>query len=217
VDYYAQMHESTVGASADRSALDSLINSETWQRFRLLSKLSFVYQGPWEEAQQLLQTALSIRCDLPVKRLLENRPYCACGFRLSRIVSIPQLVSSLEEIVRRGTEGYMKTISSWGSGLAQALIVIGEKQGDNEIGSKALRLASALKEGREEYSTGDIELIEEALNSGGVPPLRVELPADLGGLLTREELRVRLKQWVDGLPDQPALVDFRGRDQEDAC
>jgi hypothetical protein len=216
VDYYALMHESTVGASADRSALDSLLNSEMWQRFRLFSKLSFVYRGPWEEAQQLLQTALSIRCDLPVKRLLENRPYCACGFRFSRIVSIPQLVSNLEEIVRRGMQGYMQTISSWGSSLAQALIVIGEKHGDDGIRSKALRLATALKEGSEEYSPGDIDLIEEALNSGGVPPLRVELPADLEGLLTREELRARLKQWVDSLPDQPALVDFRGRDPEDA-
>jgi hypothetical protein len=113
-------------------------------------------------------------------------------------------------------QGYMQTISTWGSSLAQALIAIGEKHGDDETRSKALRLATALKEGSEEYSPGDIELIEEALNSGGVPPLRVELPADLGGLLTREELRARLKQWVDGLPDQPALVDFRGRGPEGA-
>jgi hypothetical protein len=109
----------------------------------------------------------------------------------------------------------MQTISSWGSSLAQALVVIGENHDDNEIRSRALRLASALNEGSEEFSPGDIYLIEEALNSGGVPPLRVELPADLGGLFTREELRARLKQWVDGLPDQPALVDFRGRDQEE--
>jgi hypothetical protein len=105
----------------------------------------------------------------------------------------------------------MRTLSLWGSSLAYALSTVAKKRGDGDSRSDGLDLAAALARGEENhpYSTSDIDLIEEAMSSGGVPPLSVELPSDLGGLLTREELRARLEQWIDGLPDQPALIEFR--------
>jgi hypothetical protein len=39
------------------------------------------------------------------------------------------------------------------------------------------------------------------------PPVRLRLPTSDYGLLTREELRARVNQWLDDLPSEPALVE----------
>jgi hypothetical protein len=98
------------------------------------------------------------------------------------------------------------------------LNVIAEQRKDNSARDGALRLAASLAQGNNdfEYSQKDIDLIEEALRSGGVPPVRIEVPAEVTGLLTREELRARLTQWIDTLPDYPALVDVIVQGRENA-
>jgi hypothetical protein len=41
------------------------------------------------------------------------------------------------------------------------------------------------------------------------------LPISDYGLLTRDELRARLNQWLDDLPNEPALVEVVERDGND--
>jgi hypothetical protein len=42
-------------------------------------------------------------------------------------------------------------------------------------------------------------------------PLHVARPAvEAFGLVTREDLRARLNQWLDELPDEPALLEVSG-------
>jgi len=208
-DHYSRLHETTVGGSIDHGALNSLLNSADWHSFRSLSALSIVNKGYWEEAKRLLDTAIRTRCDLPVRRLLEKEPYCACGFRLARSRSLSQLVSTLNEIMQQGISAHLQTLALWGRNLAHALNVIAEQQTNDAARDEALRLAASLAQGNNdfEYCQKDIDLIEQALRSGGVPPIRIEVPAEVSGLLTREELRARLTQWIDTLPDYPALVD----------
>ncbi|HEY0384703.1 MAG TPA: hypothetical protein VGC64_01765, partial [Pyrinomonadaceae bacterium] len=101
------------------------------------------------------------------------------------------------------------TLSFWGQPLAQALEALAAEEASVETNEIARTLAAALAEGDapRPLSPLEIQLIERALQQTAVPPLRVSLPATGYGLMTRDELGARLKQWLDDLPSYPALVD----------
>jgi hypothetical protein len=52
-----------------------------------------------------------------------------------------------------------------------------------------------------------LRLIEYALKNTVLPPVRVDLPFGGFGLLTRQELHERVKQWIEELPEHPALIE----------
>ena len=61
----------------------------------------------------------------------------------------------------------------------------------------------------------DVRLLERAIERMTAPPVvRVRVPAGEYGMLTREELRARLDQWTDELPDQPALIEVISEDEK---
>ncbi|MDQ3818415.1 MAG: hypothetical protein M3362_12175 [Acidobacteriota bacterium] len=58
------------------------------------------------------------------------------------------------------------------------------------------------------FTPADVDLIDKALERMATPPpVRLQLPGSDYGLLTRDELRARLNQWLDDLPSDPALVE----------
>jgi hypothetical protein len=137
---------------------------------------------------------------------------------LARAKAPGRVSAELTDLVRRGLESHRQTLASWSQSLALALNVAADQQPDDQVKEYAQKLASrlALTNVTTTLSVAEIDLIELALQSGGVPPLRVEMPAGVSGLLTREELRARLGQWLNGLPDYPALVDVVSRSENNA-
>jgi hypothetical protein len=150
-----------------------------------------------------------VRCDLPVRKVLEDRARCSCGFKLSAARNDSESAQSLKSVVRRGLEAHSRTLMAWRTKLKDVLISLAEAESDDQRKARKANLALRLDDGdgRLELTAAELDLLEEALQSGSLPPLRVEVPADISGLLTREELRGRLRQWVDDLPNHPALVD----------
>ena len=64
----------------------------------------------------------------------------------------------------------------------------------------------------------DVGLIKQALEAVKSPaPVRVNLPADSYGLLTRDELRARLVQWLQDLPAEPTLVEVASSNDNNAA
>ena len=55
----------------------------------------------------------------------------------------------------------------------------------------------------------DVRLLDLALHRmSSTTSVRVAVPTETLGILTRDELKIRLNQWVDDLPVQPALLEI---------
>lgn len=207
-EHYANMHERSVGASSDHRAIDILLRSNEWREFESLSQLSIVNDKYWDEAEALLDHAHRMRCELPVRQLLAERPTCYCLFRLSHHSSPTRLAQSLEDTMRRGRDAHRRTLALWSKHLSHALLAMKEEEPHTHLAERARLLFESLAEGTEPMtlSPADVQLIEHALQKMAAPALRVSLPTD--GLLTRGELDARLRQWLDDLPGYPALVEI---------
>jgi hypothetical protein len=212
-EHYAARHAETVGADANRKVVESLTRGAEWREFEALSKLSIVNRQHWEQAEELLQHACHSYCELNVRQLLAERPACVCSFRLTRASAFARLPQELAETLELGRHAYRRTLQMLSTPLAIALDAIARKEEDTETAARARHLSGAFARGteHEHFSHADVELIEQALQRMATPPpVRVRVPADEYGLLTRDELRARLNQWLDDLPDQPVLVEVVG-------
>jgi hypothetical protein len=208
-DYYASAHDRVVGAAFDRRALDATLRGEKWREFEALSQLSVVNKNFWEEAALLLARAQNTGCKLPVRQILRDQAVCECSFRLSRAVEVEQLADTFADVLTRGLEAHQRTLARWRTHLSHALETIAAGLTDAAEQHRARTLAAAFAANHltAPLSMRDIDLIEDVLQQTGVPPLRVSLPSDGYGLITRDELGVRLQQWLDELPEYPALVE----------
>jgi hypothetical protein len=122
------------------------------------------------------------------------------------------------EIVERGRAAYRRTLLFLSTPLAIALDALARKDTDTETSTRARSLSGAFAQGGgpAQFSTADVELIESALaRMTAPPPVRLHLPLSDYGLLTRDELRARLNQWLDDLPNEPAVVEVVDREDGD--
>ncbi len=218
-EHYASLHERTVGASLERLALDELLASERWREFELLSQLPFVNRQIRNETDALLRRATLARCDLPVRQLLDGHPSCACAFRLSRAAAFTRLSQDLEELLELGLAAYRRTLSLFSVQLSRALDALsaGENGASHIKVESARRLSESFgsQQLQARFTRTDIRLIERAVNAmDAPPPVRVHLPTEGCGLLTREELSVRLRQWLDDLPAHTALIELAPLESE---
>lgn len=220
IEHYAALHDETVGPASDRRAIDALLRGPEWRDFEMLSRLSIVNRKYWDEAARLRRRAESIHCELPVKQILLKRPACECSFRLARAASLAGLAQALEESLSRGRDAHHRTLALWSKHLAHALEALAHEDAVTTAATalRARELAATLlteDSAHASLSLSDVQLIEQALRKTNVPPWRVSLPGDGYGLVTREELRARLQQWLDDLPDYPALVEVTSESRSD--
>lgn len=214
-EHYINLHDGTLRDEARRQAVEELTRSDEWREFESLSRLQIVNHRYWEEATELLDLARLAECELPVRRLLNERPVCACRFRLATAYRLARLPQDLAEIVERGRDAYRRTLLFLNTPLAIALDALARKSVDDETTARARSLSGAFAQGTgpAHFTAGDVRLLESALERMTTPPpVRLKLPVSDYGLLTRDELRARLNQWLDDLPNEPALVEVVERD-----
>jgi hypothetical protein len=184
--------------------------TDKWHEFESLSQLQIVNRRYWEEAGAMLEQARASECELPARQLLAEHTVCACRFRLTMASSLARLQQDLLELVERGLAAHRRTLLFLSTPLAIALDALARKDGDEETASRARSLSGAFAQGTgpARFSPADVHLIESALERMTTPPpVRLHLPVGDYGLLTRDELRARLNQWLDDLPSEPALVE----------
>lgn len=209
-EHYANLHDGTMRDDERRGAVEELTRGDEWREFESLSKLQIVNGRYWEEALALIELARSADCDLPVLQLLVDRPTCACHFRLATAYKLAHLPQTLAEVVERGRAAHRRTLLFLNAPLAIALDALARKGGDEEAAARARALSGMFAQGvgPDRFTPADVRLIEQALERMATPPpVRLHLPASEYGLLTREELRARVNQWLDDLPSEPALVE----------
>jgi hypothetical protein len=215
-EHYISVHDETVGASLDRRPIDELLRSAEWREFEALSELSILNTRYHNEAAHLVECARNMRCTLAVRQLLMERPSCDCMFRLGRAPSLKRLPQELVETVEFGRAAARRTLQLMTVPLASALDQLAKSEETEEARTHARALSEAFAAAQlpENFSYADVRLIEQALQLGAAStPVRVvRPPVEAYGLVTREDLRARLNQWLDELPDQPAMVEVVGDD-----
>jgi hypothetical protein len=217
-EHYARAHDEALHDDNRRQQVQALRRSDEWREFEALSQLEIVNRRYWEEAAAMLERDHSAECELPVRQLLTEHPVCACRFRLSSAEALARLPQDLAEIVERGRDAHRRTLRFLATPLAIALDALARKDGETETAQRARLLSGAFAQGTgpERFSPADVRLIESALaRMTSPPPVRLRLPVSDYGLLTRDELRARLNQWLDDLPNEPALVEVVEREDGD--
>jgi hypothetical protein len=206
---YDSAHDEAMNSSLRHDAVAALLRGDDFREFEALSQLAFVNKSYWEEATRLMRRSRRAQCALPVRQLLATQPVCGCSFRLAHAAALRRLPQALEEVIQRGLAAHRSTLAFWSQPLAQALEVLAAEEPATDEGKRALALAAALAQGDAPapLAPAEIHLIERALQQTAVPPLSVAIPAASYGLMTRDELGARLKQWLDDLPSYPALID----------
>jgi truncated hemoglobin YjbI len=210
--HYSEAHERCVGPGADdRDALELVTRSAFWREFEALSALPFVDARLWREASRLAARARDSRCALPVAERLAAHPRCACGFRLSDADDHLDAVARLVELTERGRALYRRALSHFHAHLAAALEPVSPEEARAEVVARARTLANSFARGENppQLNAADVSLILRALSRSPAPPplVRVAPPAT-AGLLARDELAARVRQWLEELPAAPALVEI---------
>ncbi|HYN85627.1 MAG TPA: DUF6079 family protein [Pyrinomonadaceae bacterium] len=211
-EHYARLHDETVGPQADRRALHALLGDYRWREFEALSQLALVNKRIWREAESAIRRADLPRCPLPVRELLDERPRCACRFTLASAAALARLPRELEERMETGLAAYQRTLALFGRQLQHALEALAARDDERrDVATRARLLAAAFGGGNPpaRFSRADVRLIERAVASMETPPpVRVNPPTEGCGLLTREELSARLRQWLDDLPDHTSFFEL---------
>jgi hypothetical protein len=135
-------------------------------------------------------------------------------FRLMRAPSFKQLPEELMETIELGLQAARRTLALMAAPLASALGHLAESASTESERTRARSLSEVFAAGRlpENFSQADVRLLEEALQHGAMStPVRVvRPPVEAYGLVTREDLRARINQWLDELPGQPTMVEVVG-------
>lgn len=212
-EHFARAHDETMCGDEIQRRVDELVNSAEWREFEMLSLgISLVNKQYWRDAETLQRRAQEVRCDLPVRTLLIKRPFCQCHFRLARVAELTSIPEDLRYTVERGRAAHRRTLEMWSRHLSRALGELAAAGGRGRDAADAVTAGNLIAL----FGTGtlplsfshkELRLIEQALQNTVLPPVRVEWPAGSYGLLTRQELHERLAQWVEEMPEHPALIE----------
>ncbi|MDQ1422399.1 MAG: hypothetical protein QOJ52_4361, partial [Acidimicrobiaceae bacterium] len=214
-EHYARTHDEALRDNNRREELEALTRSDEWREFESLSQLRLVNRRYWDEATGMLERARHAECELPVRQQLAEHPLCACRFRLTMGETLARIPQEIGEMVERGRAAHRRTLRFLATPLAIALDALARKETDTETANRSRSLSGAFAQGTgpAQFSPVDVQLIESALaRMSSPPPVRLHLPVSDYGLLTRDELRARLNQWLDDLPNEPAVVEVIERE-----
>ncbi|HZI19097.1 MAG TPA: DUF6079 family protein [Pyrinomonadaceae bacterium] len=209
VEHYAAAHDRALAGEGARGEVWALRRGPLWREFEQLARLPLMSAQVWRRAEEALRRAGEARCDFDVRRLLEERPVCACRFRLGRSGESGGTIEELREVAERGVAVYRRTLLLLGGHLAIGLDALARRETDEKEVRRARALSSAFAQSRlpERLGRADVRLIERALRRTPAPPVRVSTPEAEAGPSTREELRARLESWLDELPERPVLIE----------
>lgn len=209
VEHYAAAHDRAHAGAGERGEVWTLRRGPLWREFEQLARLPVMSAHVWRRAEEALRQAGEARCDFDVRELLEDRPVCACRFRLGAAAAPARAAEELRAAAERGVEVYRRTLLLLGGHLAIGLDALARREADESEARRARALSTAFAQGRlpDRFGRADVRLIERALRRTPPPPVRVSTPEAEAGPHTRDELRAHLERWLDELPERPVLIE----------
>jgi hypothetical protein len=158
---YGEQHDWSVGPAVIDRLADALIESGPWRTLEALSSLPIGNPSYLIEATNLISLLRESQCASDVRASLDERPRCACGFKLGDRLRIASLATSASEFIQTGIQYHRR--------LVQA---------------RRSELRAKLKARKSSYDLETIKLIAELTGDGEMPELTPAAVEALEALLT---------------------------------
>lgn len=208
-DYFSYKHDSVMKSHELLSRFDDIKRSDEWWEFENLSKITIFQQNYRKEANALVQRLKQLDCRYNVREMLKTHPFCACSFNLSQSDEWEKLPQTLWETLNRGRISFRKSLLMLRESILPLIDQFASKNSaDAEVIAAVNSLKLILSETRELKIIPNNELmilqrIFSILPNSPMLNLKMPVSADYQ---SREELRKKVNQWLDDLPDEPALI-----------
>jgi hypothetical protein len=209
-DHFALNHDRVMRSHHLQEMLEEVMQSNEWWEFENLSRVNIFPQTYVEKTRQIREKMKDLNCGFDVRTLLRIKPFCACSFRLNQITDWEDLPRSLKAAVDEGRNSYRRTIQLLREPLAKILGDQAKKEKEQDILKSINWLIDVLSKNQPLPLLGntEIRILAEALNEMPASTiLKVKLPEETGPV-DREELKNKLNEWVDGLPNEPVLLNL---------
>jgi hypothetical protein len=209
-EIYVARHDAVIHSAQRAQLLEKLLTSIEWSEFVELGELPIFHPRFQSRAAELRRRAEGLKCNLDVRQILLSRPVCGCGFRLTRAFEMENLPHELRQTVAEARRSFRLTLKQLAAPLAASLerCAAAPDEFGAEIAASAARLKDDLRRADAELpalSASDARALLEAVKAMQKIALSVRAPRGINAL-PREELRAKLNQWLDNLPDAPFLV-----------
>ncbi len=206
LDYYLLRHDQSIGPKGHFELLDELETTSGFRNLQLLSSLPMGDFSYLESLEEWVALVRGIRCQLPARDLLREKPYCQCGFRLSRPVALEEVATDLQHFIDMGIAHHRQVLEYFRPQI-EAQLALEESGASREALTQVFR-QDPFPELTQELADQVAELIGNiAVEEQVTSPLPILAPA---GRITKRHLQFRIQKWLDSLSGQDdLLVSFR--------
>jgi hypothetical protein len=209
-DHFALNHDRVMKSHHLQEMLEEVMQSNEWWEFDNLSKLPVFPQVYIDRVRKMRERMKDLNCSFDVRNLLRAKPFCACSFRLTQIQDWEDLPLNLADTIAEGRSAYRRTIGLLRGPLVKILQERANKEKESELLKSVEWLTEVLEKNQALPLLGntEIRILADALSE--LPPsivLSVQPPADAVAV-NRAELKNRLNEWLDGLPNEPVLLNL---------
>jgi hypothetical protein len=209
-DYFAVNHDRIMKSHHLQEQLEEVMQSNEWWEFENLSKAEVFPRIYAEKAQMIRERMKDLNCGFDVRTLLKAKPFCACSFRLTQMDEWEDLPQILQDTVNEGRNSYRRTIQMLKEPLVKILQDMAKKEKDADILKSINWLGEVVSKNQALPLLGntEIRILAEALQE--LPAsiiLKIKTP-DEPAAVNREELKIRLNDWLDSLPNEPVLLNL---------
>lgn len=210
-DHFAVKHDSIMKSHQLQERFDAFTKGDFWWEFERLSAIPVFQDVYWRKSQKILGQLRELDCSFDVRKHLNNHPFCACSFNLSRMHEWEDLPDDLARLVEHALEGYRKTLSLLGPDLSKRLKEFVKNEEDDEALNVAKSLLKAVENDdfSAKFSTEQLAILHKVITVGETSQMITAQIPQPGDIRSAENLRAELGQWLDTLPAEPVLVKIK--------
>ncbi len=206
-EHFVVRHNAIMNSRQLKEEVDKILKGDEWWEFECLSRLPIFKDLHWQKARSILRRFRELECNFDVAENLKSHPFCACSFSLTKMGELAKLSHSLSHTIDLGRKSYRNTLFLLSDFVIMLVKEVVENDKDKDLKSEADALIALLKnQSPDAFTSTQLSILYSAMFSANISTsIDISLP-DVNGLYTSEELRARLNEWVDDLPNEPILV-----------
>ncbi len=207
-EHFASKHDMVMKSHHLQERFDEIMRGDDWWEFENLSKLPVFPNHYWRQAQEICRQFRELDCRFSVRDMLKTHPFCACSFNLAQIREWERLPQKLEETIAGARASFRKILLLLRENIVQLISHFAKKDFDGEYAIAADRLLKVFAAGQEIPPLNNAELIILQKVFEKIPTTllyRSSFPAT-SDYVSRDELAEITRNWLNEIPDLPALV-----------
>lgn len=207
-EHFAIKHDMIMKSHHLQERFDEIMRSDEWWEFENLSKLPVFPGHYWRQTQELCRQFRELDCRFSVREMLKTHPFCACSFNLAQIPEWERLPQKMTATIDAALASYRNILLQLGENVLQLLGHFVKRDVDDEYTTAASSLMRIFAEGRSIPPLTNAELIILQKIFENIPTtllFKSSFP-ETSDYVSRNELVEITRNWLNDVPDLPALV-----------